>query len=146
MTYAEFLDLTKRQELSATESTMRLWHHIYSWVIQIEYVDTADTPEFVDYVREFRALSVPTIGKHLRSMSDAGLLARHTLRRRLPTEVKDELLNSITNMFFGGSILPSSFARYCLPGKPCPREFKSAVRSLQRIEERMQELRGKSAA
>lgn len=146
MTYAEFLDLVNCQNVNAAESTIRLWHHVYLWVVQHEYADTADSPEFVKYVREFRSLSVPTIGKHLRSMSNAGLLARHTLRRRLSHEAKDELLNPITNMFFGGSTLPSSFARYCLPGKFCSREFKSASRSLQRIEERMQEFRDKNAA
>jgi hypothetical protein len=146
MNYADFLELPGNKNSLASENTLRLWHHLYLWVLRHEYADTADSPEFINYVVEFRKLSVATIGKHLRSMSTAGLLKQHTLRRRLSGEAKEELLNPITNMFFGGSTLPSSFSRYCLPGKPCSKEFKSAQRSLQRIEERMQELRSKSAA
>lgn len=146
MTYAEFLELATRANAEPAESTLRLWHHIYMWISEHGYADTADSPEFVKYVQSFRRLGVPTIGKHLRSMSDAGLLSRYFLRRRLSAEAREELLNPVTNMFFGGGNLPSSFARYSLPGQPCSREFRSAVRSLERIETRISELRSKSAS
>ena len=144
MTYIQFLELVGHKEIAVAEATLRLWHHVYLWVLEHEYADTADSPEFVKYIRNFRLIGEPTIGRHLRSMSSAGILKRHTLRRKLSTEAKEELLNPIINTFYGGINLPSTFARYCLPGKPCSREFKSATRSLQRIEDRMQALRGKN--
>lgn len=145
MTYTEFLKLVEHMNIEATEGTLLLWHHIYAWIAEHGYADTADSPEFVKYVQSFRHIGARTIGRHLRSMSEADLLSRHILRRRLSQEAKEELLNPVVNIFFGGRSLPSSFARYSLAGKPCSREFKSALRSLESIENRMNELLRKSS-
>lgn len=145
MNYAEFLELECLRGLSTTEATLRLWHHMYSWVVEKKYADTADSPEFVEYVCQLRNLSVQTINTHLRRMAEAGLLSRHVLRRKLPPNARDELLNPITNMFFGGKALPSTFARYCINGAECSLEFKSAARSLESVERRMNELREEKA-
>ncbi len=141
MNYQEFVKLLENSGANATESTIRLWHQIYSWVLNNGYADTADSPDFVKYIQNFRKIGIPTIGKHLRLMSEAKLLSKHTMRRKLPQELKDDLLNPILNTFMGGINLPSSFVRYSLYGKPCSKEFKSAERSINNIEQRFKEIR-----
>mgnify|MGYP005815166893 CR=1 FL=1 len=144
MSYATFLKLVEDRNKKASESTLRLWYHIYMWVSERGYADTADSPEFVEHVQLFRRIGIATIGRHLRSMSEGGLLSRHNLRRQLSIEVKQDLLNPL-NIFFGGSSsLPSSFARYTLVGQPCPLEFKSASRTVKKIEKLMSGLHDNS--
>ena len=141
MNYSEFLQQHSKSSQNVSEPTLRLWHHIYEWVLKSEYADTADSPDFVKYVQSFRNVSVQTISSHLRKMSQSGLLSRHVLRRKLPAELKEEFFNPVINMFFGGDDLPSTFVRYCKPGLPCPREFKSAERVLSKIENKSSEFR-----
>jgi hypothetical protein len=50
MIYADFLKLIERTNTEATEATLLLWHHIYAWVVEHGYADTADSPEFVKLV------------------------------------------------------------------------------------------------
>ena len=144
MTYNEFLKIPELAKVEVRESTLQLWHQIYIWVLANGYADTADSPEFVKHIQSFRKIEVKTIGRHLRIMSEIGLLAQHSLRRKLSQEAKEELLNPLVGLFFGGSSLPSAFTRYALPGRPCPREFKAAQRSLEKIETRMNEFRTKT--
>ena len=144
MTYNEFLKLSELVKVEVRESTLQLWHQIYIWVLNNGYADTADSPEFVSHIQSFRRIEIKTIGRHLRLMSEIGLLTQHSLRRKLSQEAKDELLNPLLGMFFGGSSLPSAFTRYVLPGTPCPSEFKAAQRSLENIETRINEFRTKT--
>ena len=140
MTYIEFLKIVEPTDAKVAENTLILWYRIYIWVVEHGYADTADSPEFVKYIQSFRQIGVQTIGKHLKNMADLGLLSRHTLRRRLSKDAKEELLNPIVNMFFGGKNLPSSFVRYSLAGEPCSRDFKSAQRYIENIEKRAGEI------
>lgn len=141
MDYPTFLKHVANSGGTASEATLRLWHHIYKWVLLHEYADTADTPEFVKYVQEFRNLSVPTINSHLKKMSSAGLLARHTLRRKLPKELREGFFNPVINMFFGGDDLPSTFVRYCKPSAVCSCEFKSAERAMAKMQQKVADLK-----
>lgn len=145
MNYADFL-----QKIADTgnksEKTLRLWHHIYVWISEKGYADTADSPEFIDYVTGFRKIGVSSIGKHLKCMSDAGIISRHTLRRRLPKDIREDLLNPVVTLFLGGNNLPSTFVRYSLPGQSCPRDFKSIERSITSINNRISEVFNKNNA
>ena len=132
MTYLEFLALPAVQKANSVEATQRMWYHIYVWVQEHGYADTADSPDFVQYVKTFRSVNVETIASHLARMANADLLKRNVLKRKLSAEAKEELLNPIATMFTGSS-LPTMLIRYTLPGVSCPLEFKSAERQATRI-------------
>ena len=144
MEYSKFLELDALKTIDASESTLKFWYRIYAWVVAHEYADTADSPEFVDHIREVRDVSTATISRHLRRMSDCGLLDRHEMRRRLSKDDKETFLNPFITMFMlGNTTIPSSFARYCLAGKPCSRVFNSPQRASDQIDKRGRELREK---
>lgn len=132
MTYLEFLALPAVKKVHPVEATQRIWHHIYVWVLEHGYADTADSPDFVHYVKAFRGVNIETIASHLARMANADLLKRHVLKRKLSADAKEELLNPVTTMFTGSS-LPTMLIRYTLPGVSCPLEFKSAERQATRI-------------
>lgn len=113
-----------------SEATLRLWHHIFYYVLRNDYADTADSPEFVKYVQDFRAISVSTINSHLRKMSEAKLLKACHMRRKLDQGTKELILNPMA--FWAYTDLPTGFKRYCLPDSPCSGEFKSAERARER--------------
>lgn len=131
--YVEFLVLPETQSANVQEATLKMWHRIYSWIEVHGYADTADSPDFVHYVQEWRKVGVTTIGVHLGRMAALGLLKRHMLKRKLSTQAREELLNPVLGMFSGAN-LPTTLSRYTLPGKACPLEFKAAARKAARIE------------
>ena len=137
-TYPDFLTLTKLAK--ASESTLRLWHHMYLWVEEKGYADTADTPEFLKYVCSFRSLKVGAINAHLRRMSKSGLLSRHVLRRKLPSELKEELYNPFLSLMTGSELPPTSFVRYCLPRQKCSVELKAIERNEVKAKARINEI------
>lgn len=136
ISYIEFIALTPVREVAVQEATLKLWHHIYCWVSLHNYADTADTPEFVRYVKSFRIIEASTINTHLGRMARIGLLKRHTLKRRLSTEIKETLANPILAMF-SGSTLPTTFTRYTLPNTKCPLGLQSAARKMERFDDLM---------
>ncbi len=131
-TYLEFIALPSVQSESVKEPTLKMWHHIYIWVEKHGYADTADTPDFVRHVQEWRKVSLSTISAHLANMAKAGLLKRHILKRKLSSEAREELLNPVLGMFSGTS-LPTTLVRYTLPDADCPLEFKAAARKAEVI-------------
>lgn len=139
MNYVEFLKLVDGNNAKASEQTLHYWHTIYIWVLDYGYADTADTPEFVQYMNAFRNTSLATLNTHLRRMSEAGLLKCYVLKRKLSSEAREEFFNPVLNMFVANKALPSSFNRYCLPNQQCSREFKSASRFSEEIERRLRE-------
>ena len=136
--YTDFIYIA--QDASVSEPTLRLWHHIYLWVEKHGYADTADTPEFVEYVCLFRNLTIGTINTHLRRMWENGLLSRNVLRRKLPPDILDVHLSPFA-LLLGAGGLPSSFVRYSLPGQKCSLEFKSVARSEEKMRSRFTEIR-----
>ena len=68
-TFLEFIALQSVQSESVKESTLKMWHHIYIWVEKHGYADTADTPDFVRHVQEWRKVSLSTISAHLANMA-----------------------------------------------------------------------------
>jgi hypothetical protein len=50
MNYTDFVKIVKQPNEATTERTLRLWHHIYTWICEHGYADTADSPEFVKHV------------------------------------------------------------------------------------------------
>lgn len=130
MDYLQFVGLVEATTpTTSSHQSLRYWHAIYSWILVHGYADTADSPEFVAHMAGIRKTTVGTLAAHLRRMAQAGLLARHFLKRQLSEETKDDLANPILTIFRGGAnALPTSFYRYCLPGAECPLEFKSADR------------------
>ena len=136
--YPDFIELAKLSK--ANESTLRLWHHIYLWVEEKGYADTADTHEFVKYVCAFIPLKVGAIKSHVRRMSQAGILSRHVLRRKLPSELREELYNPIMSLISGSELPPSSFVRYCLPGQKCSLELKAILRNEEKMQARMNDI------
>lgn len=132
MTYLDFLALPAVQKAHPVEATQRMWHHIYVWVQEHGYADTADSPAFVQYVKAFRSVNIETIASHLSRMANADLLKRHVLKRKLTTEAKEALLNPIATMFTGSN-MPTMLIRYTLPGVPCPLDFKSAALQAARV-------------
>lgn len=132
ISFSDFTALPAARAANVTEASLRLWHHIYVWAQEFGYVDLADTPQFIRYVQDLRKLSQATISRHLVAMAQAGLLKRHVLKRRLPAEARDELLDPVLGMFAGAS-LPTTFARFTLPGVECPREFKAAAQRAEKI-------------
>ena len=140
MEYADFLKLIP-EGLGVTEKTLRLWFVIYQWVVENNYADSADSPAFIQHVNAFRKCSVQTVATHLRRMSDAKLIKRNVLRRKLSGEAKEEL--SIGALLFAPGVesIPTTFVRYCLPGQQCPTEFKSFDAAATAIDSRMNELR-----
>jgi len=140
MEYVDFLDKLP-EGLGVTEKTLRLWFVIYQWILQNNYADSADSPDFLQHVNAFRKCSVQTVATHLRRMSDAKLIKRNVLRRKLSGEAKEEL--SIGPLLFSRGVesIPTTFVRYCLPGEQCPTEFKSFDAAATAIDSRMNELR-----
>lgn len=140
MEYADFLKLIP-EGLGVTEKTLRLWFVIYQWIVENNYADSADSPAFIQHVNAFRKCSVQTVATHLRRMSDAKLIKRNVLRRKLSGEAKEEL--SIGALLFAPGVesIPTTFVRYCLPGQQCPTEFKSFDAAATAIDSRMNELR-----
>ena len=134
MNKLEFIRKLDARSPNVNDSTAALWFHLLSWVVSLGYADTADSPDFLKHVQEFRQISVQTIGKHLGRMADAGFLQAHRVRRKLPTEVKADLNASLTSLIFGGgaSSMPTSFKRYTLPGVSCPMVFRSFDRAEER--------------
>lgn len=114
-----------------SDATADLWYHLLSWVVKKGYADTADSPDFVSYVQEFRAVGVATINKHLSRMAEAKFLQRHRVARRLPPEIREDMSSPIHTLIFGSDLasLPTSFTRYTLPGVPCPTVFRSLERA-----------------
>ncbi len=139
MEYADFLKLIP-EGLGVTEKTLRLWFVIYQWIVENNYADSADSPAFIQHVNAFRKCSVQTVATHLRRMSDAKLIKRNVLRRKLSGEAKEEL--SIGALLFAPGVesIPTTFVRYCLPGQQCPTEFKSFDAAATAIDSRMNEL------
>lgn len=82
MEYADFLKIIP-EGLGVTEKTLRLWFVIYNWIVENGYADSADSPLFLQHVNAFRKSSVQTVATHLRRMSDAKLIKRNVLRRKL---------------------------------------------------------------
>ena len=140
MEYADFLILMP-EGLGVTEKTLRLWFVIYQWIVENNYADSADSPAFIQHINAFRKCSVQTVATHLRRMSDAKLIKRNVLRRKLSGEAKEEL--SIGALLFAPGVesIPTTFVRYCLPGQQCPTEFKSFDAAATAIDSRMNELR-----
>ena len=140
MEYADFLKLIP-EGLGVTEKTLRLWFVIYQWIVENNYADSADSPAFIQHINAFRKCSVQTVATHLRRMSDAKLIKRNVLRRKLSGEAKEEL--SIGALLFAPGVesIPTTFVRYCLPGQQCPTEFKSFDAAATAIDSRMNELR-----
>ena len=140
MAYADFLKLIP-EGLGVTEKTLRLWFVIYQWIVENNYADSADSPAFIQHINAFRKCSVQTVATHLRRMSDAKLIKRNVLRRKLSGEAKEEL--SIGALLFAPGVesIPTTFVRYCLPGQQCPTEFKSFDAAATAIDSRMNELR-----
>lgn len=140
MEYADFLKLTP-EGLGVTEKTLRLWFVIYQWIVENNYADSADSPAFIQHVNAFRKCSVQTLATHLRRMSDAKLIKRNVLRRKLSGEAKEEL--SIGALLFAPGVesIPTTFVRYCLPGQQCPTEFKSFDAAVSAIDGRMNAIR-----
>lgn len=140
MEYSEFLKNIP-DGLGATEKTLRLWFVIYQWIVENNYADSADSPAFLQHVNAFRKCSVQTVATHLRRMSDAKLIKRNVLRRKLSGEAKEEL--SIGALLFAPGVesIPTTFVRYCLPGQQCPTEFKSFDAAATAIDSRMNEIR-----
>lgn len=140
MEYADFLKLIP-EGLGVTEKTLRLWFVIYQWIVENNYADSADSPAFIQHVNAFRKCSVQTVATHMRRMSDAKLIKRNVLRRKLSGEAKEEL--SIGALLFAPGVesIPTTFVRYCLPGQQCPTEFKSFDAAATAIDSRMNELR-----
>ena len=131
-TYLNFLALKNVQSASVNEQTLKMWHHIYVWVEKHGYADTADSPEFVRYVQDWRNIKCSTIAAHLGKMAEAGLLTRHKLKRKLSNDVREELLNPVLGIF-SGTGLPTALVRYSLPGMDCSLEFKAAARKAEII-------------
>ncbi len=140
MEYADFLK-TIPEGLGVTEKTLRLWFVIYQWIVENGYADSADSPEFLQHVNAFRKCSTQTVATHLRRMSDAKLIKRNVLRRKLPAEAKEAL--SIGSLLFapGPESIPTTFVRYCLPEQTCPTEFKSFDAAVTAIDGRLNALR-----
>ena len=140
MEYADFLKLIP-EGLGVTEKTLRLWFVIYQWVVENNYADSADSPAFIQHVNAFRKCSVQTVATHLRRMSDARLIKRNVLRRKLSGEAKEEL--SIGALLFAPGVesIPTTFVRYCLPGQQCPTEFKSFDAAVSAIDGQMNAIR-----
>lgn len=134
MDYLAFVKLPQIEFATQKEDTLRLWHHIYTWIIQHGYADVSDTPDFVKHVQLFRKIEASTISRHLLEMSRINLIVRRVLRRKLPEVIRTELNSSIHGMLFGGdmSSLPTSIVRYALPGQKCSIEFKAAKVLLKR--------------
>lgn len=130
--YLEFLALPSAQNANVKEPTLKMWHHIYCWVEKHGYADTADSPNFVNYVQEMRKVSPSTIGTYLSNMAKAGLLKRNTLKRKLSNEAREELLSPVLGMFAGTS-LPTTLVRYTLPDAECSLEFKAVARKAEVI-------------
>ena len=137
MEYRDFLKEIP-EGLGATEKTLRLWFVIYQWIID---ADSADSPAFLQHINAFRKCSTQTVATHLRRMSDAKLIKRNVLRRKLSGEAKEEL--SIGSLLFapGAESIPTTFVRYCLPGQQCPTEFKSFDAAVSAIDGRMNAIR-----
>lgn len=140
MEYHDFLKEIP-EGLGATEKTLRLWFVIYQWIIEHGYADSADSPAFIQHINAFRKCSTQTVATHLRRMSDAKLIKRNVLRRKLSGEAKEEL--SIGSLLFapGAESIPTTFVRYCLPGQQCPTEFKSFDAAVSAIDGRMNAIR-----
>jgi len=140
MEYHDFLKEIP-EGLGATEKTLRLWFVIYQWIIEHGYADSADSPAFLQHINAFRKCSTQTVATHLRRMSDAKLIKRNVLRRKLSGEAKEEL--SMGSLLFapGAESIPTTFVRYCLPGQQCPTEFKSFDAAVSAIDGRMNAIR-----
>lgn len=140
MEYRDFLKEIP-EGLGATEKTLRLWFVIYQWIVEHGYADSADSPAFLRHINAFRKCSTQTVATHLRRMSDAKLIKRNVLRRKLSGEAKEEL--SIGSLLFapGAESIPTTFVRYCLPGQQCPTEFKSFDAAVSAIDGRMNAIR-----
>ena len=140
MEYHDFLKEIP-EGLGATEKTLRLWFVIYQWIIEHGYADSADSPAFIQHINAFRKCSTQTVATHLRRMSDAKLIKRNVLRRKLSGEAKEEL--SIGSLLFapGAESIPTTFVRYCLPGQQCPTEFKSYEAAVSALDGRMNAIR-----
>ncbi len=140
MEYRDFLKEIP-EGLGATEKTLRLWFVIYQWILEHGYADSADSPAFLQHINAFRQCSTQTVATHLRRMSDAKLIKRNVLRRKLSGEAKEEL--SIGSLLFapGAESIPTTFVRYCLPGQQCPTEFKSFDAAVSAIDGRMNAIR-----
>lgn len=132
MNKLEFVQRLDAGPLRVSDATADLWYHLLSWVDTHGYADTADSPDFVKYVQDFRTVGVPTINKHLSRMAAAKFLQGHRLARRLSPESREDMSSPVHNIIFGTGLasLPTSFKRYTLPGAPCPKVF----RALERVE------------
>ncbi|BBN90475.1 hypothetical protein [Azospira sp. I09] len=140
MEYRDFLKEIP-EGLGATEKTLQLWFVIYQWILEHGYADSADSPAFLQHINAFRKCSTQTVATHLRRMSDAKLIKRYVLRRKLSGEAKEEL--SIGSLLFapGAESIPTTFVRYCLPGQQCPTEFKSYEAAVSALDGRMNAIR-----
>lgn len=140
MEYVDFLEKLP-DGLGVTEKTLRLWFVIYQWIVENNYADSADSPAFIQHINAFRKCSVQTVATHLRRMSDAKLIKRNVLRRKLSGEAKEEL--SIGPLLFSRGVesIPTTFVRYCLPGQQCPTDFKSLDVAVATIDSRIHEFR-----
>ena len=143
MNKLEFIRALDAGSTRVSDKTADLWFHILAWVQKQGYADTADTPEFIDYVRAFRRIEVATIGRHLSRMAEAGFLDEHSLKRGLSSEAKEVINTSLHGLLFGGgaSALATTMKRYTLPGAPCPRVFKAGDALLERNRLRDDEMR-----
>lgn len=132
MEYVDFLGKLPAG-LSVNEKTLRLWFVMYNWIVDNGYADCADSPAFLQHVNAFRKCSVQTVATHLRRMSDAKVIKRYVVRRKLSGEVKEDLSSGLVFFSPGVESLPTTFVRYCLPGKQCSTEFKSVEVALNTI-------------
>lgn len=133
MNKLEFVRRLDSGSVHVSDATADLWYHLLAWVQVKGYADTADSPDFVKYVQDFRAVSVATINKHLSRMVRAKFLQGHRVARRLSAESREDMSSPVHSLIFGSGLttLPTSFKRYTLPGVKCPLVF----RSLERVAE-----------
>ena len=137
-----------------TTATEEMWWHLYTWVVERGYADTADQPGFVEHVQAFRGIEVGGINRHLRRMAGAGLLEPHRLTRKLDARTKDALKmgTGIFDVLSGqgsASTLPSVVVRYTLPGASPPLKLsraRLAIDAAERGWERQRQVHGTARA
>lgn len=119
-----FLQLVPaEQQAKCRQDTLELWLHMYTYIGNCGYADTADDDDFVRHVHQHKSLATASIASHLRKMADCGLIVGHKMR----------LVPGNRNQFdifpFMGDTLPSHLIRYTLPGQKPPTHMKRAQKA-----------------
>lgn len=111
------------QQAKCRQDTLELWCHMYAYIEQTGYADTADDEDFVRHVHQHKSLATSSIASNLRKMANCGLIVGHKMR----------LVPGNRNQFdifpLLGDTLPSHLIRYTLPGQKPPTHMKRAQKA-----------------